>query len=126
MESTDLKNELPDDAQFDAWYRTHLATPLLRDDGFSGRVLAALPTSERNSARKRRWYCIGGGVSGTVIALISLTTSGSLPPDLPAFRPDLADSLAKLTTPAFFLALSTAILSLWVAFRPKFRLLPRI
>jgi hypothetical protein len=126
MEPTDLKNERPDDAQLEAWYRAHLTTHPLRDDGFSQRVLAVLPTSEKSSAMKRRWCCIGGAVIGAGVALIGFTTSGNLPTDLPAFRPDLADSLANLASPAFLLALSTAILSLWAVFRPQWRLLPRI
>ena len=43
MEPTDLNPKSSDDEQIDSWLRASSAVPPLPDDGFSARVLAALP-----------------------------------------------------------------------------------
>ena len=121
MEPTDLKNELPDDAQLEAWYRAHLVIPPLRDDGFSPRVLAALPTPARRSAAQRRLFCLVGALLGTVIALVQTIGAGSRTTNLAAFEIKSGDGLTQLANPAFCLALAIALISLWFVFRPKLR-----
>ena len=101
MESTDLKNELPDDAQLEAWYRAHLVIPPLRDDGFSPRVLAALPTPARRSAAQRRLFCLVGALLGTVIALVQTIGAGSRTTNLAAFEIKSGDGLTPIRPSAW-------------------------
>lgn len=123
MEPTDLKNELPDDAQLEAWYRAHLATPPLRDDGFSQRVLAALPVPARRSTEKRRLFCLVGALLGTAVAAVRINIVEGRPTDLAALNPEFREALVQLANPAFGLAIVITIFSLWFVFRPKMRFL---
>jgi hypothetical protein len=125
MESSDLKDEHPDDEQLEAWYRAHATTALLRDDGFSQRVLAALPPPAQHRATKRRLFCLGGALSGTLVAWFGQTTATTLPSGFPARESELISALPQLANPTLGLALGVAALSLWFVFRPKLRLLPR-
>jgi hypothetical protein len=62
----------PGDEQLDAWMRTQLAMPPLSDDGFSRRVIRALPP-RRAPHRYRRIVMVSvGGVSGAAVAAIKL------------------------------------------------------
>ena len=122
MEPTDLRNGHPDDAQLEAWYRTHLATPPLRDDGFSQRVLAALPTPIQRSTAQRRLFCLTGALLGTVIAMVQMIGAGNRSTDFSALEKEIADALTQLANPAFGLALVIASFSLWFVFRPKLRI----
>lgn len=45
MESSDLNLHPRDDARLEAWLRTGAGQPPLPDDGFSARVMAALPSA---------------------------------------------------------------------------------
>ena len=116
MEPTDLKNELPDDAQLEAWYRAHLATPPLRDGGFSQRVLAALPTPARSSVTQRRIFILLGILIGFGVALVGAVSSGNLSADLPALKLEFTNALTQLATPAVGWALGVTMLSLLIAF----------
>jgi hypothetical protein len=124
MEPTDLKPTPPDDAALEAWLRANAAVPALPDDGFSCRVLTALPATVQRAQAQRQLVCLGGALIGTASALIGTATSGSPPPALPALEPALADALAQLATPAVGWAFVVTALSLWFAFRRELR--PRL
>ena len=125
MEPTDLKNPSPDDARLEAWYRANVAAAPLPDDGFSRRVLAALPPGQRTDV-KRRGFCLSGAVLGVAVALGGLLTQPNIPHDLSALEPDFRNALIQLADPAVGLAFGITVISLWFVFRPRLRLLPRL
>jgi hypothetical protein len=120
MEPTDLKSTPPDDAQLEAWLRANATTVPLPDDGFSRRVLAALPAKAGRSVAKRRLFCLGGGLLGTAVALLGAATSGNLP----AIEPAFIDALGQLATPAAGWAFGITAISLWFALRRQLRFRP--
>lgn len=67
MESPKLTPDLSDDARIEAWLRINSPAEPLADDGFSTRVLAALPPPASESQRRRTWLCIVGAVTGAVL-----------------------------------------------------------
>lgn len=67
MESPKLTPDSPDDAHIEAWLRMNSAAEPLVDDGFSTRVVAALPPPATESQRRRTWLCIVGAVTGAVL-----------------------------------------------------------
>ena len=64
MESPDLNRSFSGDADLEAWLRR--GTPALPDDGFSTRVMAALPPPRRSSLRPL--LCTAAGMLGLAIA----------------------------------------------------------
>lgn len=68
MESPKLTPDSPDDARIEAWLRINSAAEPLADDGFSTRVLDALPPPAAESQSRRTWLCIVGAASGAAIA----------------------------------------------------------
>jgi len=125
MEPNDLKPTPPDDAQLEAWFRASASQPSLPDDGFTQRVLTALPPPARQQSARRLWFCVVGALVGIVVAALGAFSSGSLPAILPALDDTLIAALTQLSVPAFGLALGITLGSLWFAFRDRLRLLPR-
>jgi len=125
MEPTDLNNSSPDDAQLEAWYRANVSAAPLADDGFSRRVVAALPPAQRADAKRRR-FCLGGALIGVGVALGGLLSQHDLWFDLTALEPDFTHALTQLADPAVGLAFGITVISMWFVFRPKLRLLPRL
>jgi hypothetical protein len=64
MESSDLNRSSAGDAELEAWLRR--GTPALADDGFSARVVAALPPPRRSLLRPL--LCTAAGMLGIAIA----------------------------------------------------------
>ena len=125
MEPNDLKPTPPDDAQLEAWLRASAAQPSLPDDGFTQRVLTALPPPARQPSARRMWFCTGGALVGIIVAALGALRSGSRPGNLPALGDTIIAVLTQLSVPAFGLALGITLLSLLFAFRDRLRLLPR-
>jgi hypothetical protein len=125
MEPIDLKPTPPDDAQLEAWLHASAALPSLPDDGFTSRVLSALPPPARQQNTQREWFCVGGALIGTVVATFGALSSGNLSADLPALQDTILATVAQLSVPAIGLALGITLGSLWFAFRGRLRVLPR-
>ncbi len=117
MESTDLKNDSPDDAQLDAWLHNNAAAAPLRDDGFSHRVLAALPAAAAQSAGRRRLFCLIGALAGTTVALLAGGDWSGAPDNLAAAAPPLVYALSQVNHPAALCALAIASASVLYALR---------
>jgi hypothetical protein len=117
MEPSDLKSSSPDDAQLESWLRTNASLPALPDDGFSGRVLAALPPPARHRAPGRAIACVIGAVLGAAVAFVQYRQGGSLP-DVDA--PVLA-SLEQLSRPEISLAVGVTACALLYVFRENLR-----
>lgn len=126
MEPNDLKSSAPDDAQLDAWLRTSASQPPLPDGGFTQRVLATLPPPARHQSTRRLWFCGGGALVGIVVAVIGTLSASNLTASLPALEDTILAALTQLSVPAFGLALSITLGSLWLAFPERLRLLPRL
>jgi len=126
MEPTDLNPPPPDDAQLEAWLRTSTSQPLLADDGFTQRVLTALPSRTNRQSVQRSWFCLGGALVGIVVAILGAFQSRGLPARFPAVKEEVLVAVAQLSVPAVGLALGIAAVSLWFAFRDRVRLLPRL
>lgn len=118
MEPANIKSVPPDDAQLEAWYRTNISSPSLPDDGFSRKVLAALPPPARSRRAKRQIFILTGLVVGAAVALVGamFASAGSIPNDLSAFEFQFTNACYQIATPAFGWALGVTLLSLVIAF----------
>lgn len=115
MEPADL-NPFPnanDDVRLEALLRD--AVSALPDDGFSSRVLAALPPEETAAGSWRRTaFCFAGAAAGCGYAL----WRGVNWPELQA---EFGRTTTALADPLFMGALVVAALSLLFAFRAELR-----
>ncbi|MBI2518495.1 MAG: hypothetical protein HYV95_16570 [Opitutae bacterium] len=110
MEPDDLKSAPPDDPALDAWLRANASLPPLPDDGFSQRVLTALPSAPRSA--RRLWLCAAGALAGTGVASFKLLQAGGLP----ALAQSLHAAAGQLATPTVGLALGVSLISLAYVF----------
>jgi hypothetical protein len=92
MESADMKSHQSDDAQIEARLRENNPAPL-PDNGFSARVLAALPPKTKNFADPREWFGIG-----LLAALALILEQGSFLDKMRAETASLDGALAPLFT----------------------------
>ena len=115
-----------DDAQLEAWYRSNVSAAPLPDDGFSRRVLAALPAPAHRAAIQRRLFCLAGALTGAVVALGGALGSGTFPVDPAALEAEISAGFARLADPAVAWALGITALSWCFVFRPRMRLLARL
>jgi hypothetical protein len=134
MEPTDLKSS-PDDDRLDAWLRTSGAAAPLPDDGFTSRVLAALPppspaltpagllAARRRAAHRRAWFCLIGAALGCAVSF-SGGTAG-LVQGVDALLPALAAAGRMLATPSLGLAAAVTAASLLVSYWPELARLGR-
>jgi hypothetical protein len=122
MEPNDLKSLPPEDNHLEAWLQANAALPLLPEDGFPQRVLAALPPPVARHRLSGRWLAsLGGAFVGTIIAALPLF-SGAERGSLGA---GLLHGIELLAQPAVGLAVLTTIISLACAFwRDLRRFLP--
>ena len=125
MEPNDLNSLPPDEAQLDAWLRASTTQPPLPDDGFSQRVLSALPPPARPDSVRRLWFCVAGALIGGGVAALGAFGSDNQPAGLAALQDMILATLAQLSVPGFGLAVGITVGSLWFAFRDRWRLLPR-
>jgi hypothetical protein len=121
MEPTNLKPTPPDDAALEAWLRANAALPVLPDDGFSRRVLTALPETVQRAHAKRQLVCLGGALMGSAVAWLGMQHPGSPPPDLTTLDTALTEAFTQLANPAVGWALALAAASLLFAFRRELR-----
>ena len=124
MEPTDLKPTPPEDAALEAWLRKNSALPALPDDGFSRRVLGALPRPVQPRF-SRHWFVLGGLATGIAVTVVGTLASG-LPGELPSIDAALTQAVNQLFTWPALTALGLAVLSVGYAFRDRLRLLPRL
>lgn len=117
MEPNDLNSPAPaEDAQLDAWLRTHAALPPLPDDGFSRNVLAALPPPQKSRTMSRRLAIALGAVAGIGFAAWQFFAGTPVEFNLPAPDPEIATVLAQLADPKLHTALGVTVLALAFVF----------
>lgn len=117
MEPNDLKSTPPDDAVIEAWLRAHVSLPALPDNGFSHRVLTALPVPARCSrASPRRLAILLGAVVGTGLAAFKVFTVAPVEFSLSPIAPEATDALAQLADPKLHMALGVTIITLAFVF----------
>ena len=117
MEPNDLKSTPPDDAVIEAWLRAHVSLPALPDNGFSHRVLTALPVPARCSCvSSRRLAILLGAVVGTGLAAFKVFTVAPVEFSLSPIAPEATDALAQLADPKLHMALGVTIITLAFVF----------
>jgi hypothetical protein len=117
MEPNDLKYTPPDDEALEAWLRTHASLPTLPDNGFSHRVLTALPTPARSSRLSPRLLAILlGAVVGTGLAVFKLLTVAPVEFTVSPMAPEAINALAQLADPKLHMALGVTIITLACVF----------
>jgi hypothetical protein len=117
MEPNDLKSTPPDDAPFEAWLRASAALPPLPDDGFSRRVLSALPApAGRSPVSPRLLSILLGAALGAALAAYKAFTAAPVEFVLPVPSPGATDALAQLADPKLHVALGVTVLTLAFVF----------
>ena len=123
MEPADLNsstNANDDGTRLEAMLRG--AAPALPDDGFSARVLAALPAAEEQRTPWRRIaFCLGGAAAGCGVAFWRSGAGPGLQSSLEHFGVTMANACLVFTNPIVSAALVATALSLLVAFRTELR-----
>jgi hypothetical protein len=116
MESTDL-NHSSDDTQIDSWLRANARQAALPDDGFSARVLAALPaqTPVRRSPR-RTWLWLSGGAVGCVVAARTGGSASEIATQFATLVTESRAAFAPLADPSLLLATVVTAGSLMVVY----------
>jgi hypothetical protein len=112
--------EPADDSKADAWYRANLAAAPLADDGFTDRVLAALPPAPQQAVLSRRLFCLTGALAGTAVAVSQLASF-----DFNTLVPVNLTMPAHLASPELALAVVLTAACLCYVFRPRLNFLPR-
>ena len=122
MEPADL-NSSPDangDARLEALLRR--ATTPLDDDGFSARVLAALPAPVKPRVPWQRiLFCIAGALAGCGYAVWRGVSGPAFETGIARLGNTLADFGPSMTDPRFVTAMGVTVLSLALAFRTELR-----
>lgn len=127
MESSDLNTPRSEDAELESWLRERSPTTALPDDGFTNRVLAALPAAgtEAVSARAAlsRWRmrsCLAGALAGTAVFWLGTAPSTGAGIDLNQLLKDVGHAAmatsALLGDPLLAFALVATAGSLIVAY----------
>ncbi len=114
-----LKSSASDDDCLEALLRERM--PALRDDGFSARVLAALPPPEKSPIDRRLIFSLVGGMVGGIFALLAALLWPGAQADLTSSLTAIAQPIAVLMDPGVGLALLVATASLVYAFRHEAR-----
>lgn len=128
MEPSNLNSPGDKDSALAAMLRKHAAA--IPDDGFSARVLSALPSPSRAVARTfhLRWpwvAYIGGGLGGTAFAISRAGSWSDFAAGLLQLTNTLNALFASLTEPWLVIALMLATLSVVITLpftRPQRRL----
>ena len=118
MEPNDLNSPLNDDSRLETLLRQ--PAPALPDNGFSTRVLAALPA--RIPARRpelRLVFCSAGAVIGLIIAFLVSTASSSELAGPNEFGQTYSRLVETFSNPNVILALAVAALSLVFTLWPR-------
>ena len=120
MEPGNVNSSANDDRRIEALLRDAV-TPL-PDDGFSARVMAALPGAEKQPATRRRLaFCLAGAMCGCAFALWRGVSVPELEAAYSRFAPSLMNAASPLADPVLATALMVAALSLLFAFRAELR-----
>ncbi|HWA84869.1 MAG TPA: hypothetical protein VG710_01490 [Opitutus sp.] len=125
MESPSLNFPPDEDAALAAMLRAH--APTIADDGFTARVMAALPPAPRGRAAAARWPWIayvGGGLAGAAVVAFQAAAWSDFVSATRALANAFAHVAAACAEPWLVLAVTLSILSLVisVAFtRPRWR-----
>jgi len=126
MEPSNLNEDPNEEAALAAMIRTH--TPVLPDDGFSQRVLAALPRPKpvlgSTQRRTSNWTWIayfGGGAIGAAFAVSQVGSWPKLGADVARFTESLVPAERAPTEPWLTIAFALCVLSLVVAW-PFYRM----
>jgi|GEM_PF-1943265 len=117
MEPEDLTLPARDDARLEAWCRANLSAAPLPDDGFSARVVAALPPPTWSRRLTRQRLCLAGLSAGAAVAVAGVLFSEGPAAARPALGTSLAEISTLFATPAAALACGATVVSLWFAFR---------
>ncbi len=121
-----MKPSSPDDTPVEAWLRSSASLPPLPDDGFSHRVLAALPPPARRRANRLRLVlCLAGALAGVALVLQHSPDFPDIFHRLEQLDPVLNQATSQLADPAFAIALGVTAASLLFVFWRDIRLLPR-
>ena len=119
MEPTDLNPDSREDDELKAFLQSHAPEPILRDDGFSQRVLAALPSPRRRapvSPVYPLWLWLAGGLTGVLVAALKGASFEGLSVAADAFALPGAELVHVLSDPWLGLALALTGVSLVVSF----------
>lgn len=121
MEPANLKPDSTDDAQVEAWLRANATAAPLPDDGFSERVLTALPAAQPAAPARPAW---GGWLYAAAAVLGVLAASRSGGGGTRELRAQLADlvpaaqaATAPFADPSVLIGLIVTALSLAFVYR---------
>jgi hypothetical protein len=137
MEPADLKHPGPDDRQLEAWLRDQPAQPPLPDDGFTARVMAALPpaidcaalaAARHQAASRRVWLCFLGAVTGLIVARLAApaATLDGAAGEVAAVLQQLSAGARQIQSPSLPLALGLTFAALLWIYLPPVRLWRRL
>jgi len=126
MEPNDLNLPPPDDAQLEAWLRTSASLPPLPDDGFTSRVVGALPAPVARRSTRRLWVCVAGALVGVTVAAVKITTTTDFMWRVPALAPEAVQSLQQLADPRLLVVLAVTVASLLFVFWSDLRRFVRL
>jgi hypothetical protein len=118
MEPTNLNPSAGPDAEIEALLRGGHAA--LTDNGFSARVVAALPAKARAHHTRLRW-CAAGTITGVLVALASGASFTDFEKSVLELEANLAALVPMVADPSFAIALGVAVVSLGFAFWPAGR-----
>lgn len=122
MESPKLTPDSPDDARIEAWLRMNSAAEPLADDGFSARVLAALPPPPAIESRRRRtWLCIVGAVGGAVLTAVQGSKWSEAAGQFTGLTTEFRAAFTPLADPSLALGLGLAAVTLAFVYRSELR-----
>lgn len=121
MENDQLTPTPADESAADAWLRAHAALPPLTDDGFTARVLTALPPRRRHAGRGRTWAILAGAAAGVAVAAARLATGHGGAPLVAPSPEEARYALAVFVDPKTLLALGVAAASVAFAYWPALR-----
>ena len=117
MEPANLRANSSDDEQLEAWLRAQSAVPPLRDDGFSQRVLTALPPATASAPAQgrsalRAWLCLAAALAGGVMVFSSRSESSGVAEKFAALLPSLQGAATSFSDPSVGVALIVTVASL--------------
>ncbi len=72
------------------------------------------------------WFCLTGAAVGTAVAALGMAASQFVSVDFSSLDADVVTALVRLNRPEVGCAVGITLGSLWLAFRPPLRLLPRL
>lgn len=115
MEPSDMNHAAPEE-QIDSWLRAH-TQPDLPDNGFTLRVLEALPPKQRSLfAQRRTWLIVAGFAAGGFVAWRQGATSIDWVAASRSLQNVMGDIVATTGSTSFSAVLILVLISLGVAY----------